>query len=133
VTLLLFNIVDFCLIAPLVEESVKLLLLRRALRLSNPAQQQTLHAPLKDIRKREDSGGAASSLSQQDIQGPAQKSLRDRFVGINPMSSSVSSTVGLSSPSTIRTYIIQMMAIVAGLKSADNIRRILLYTAPMDR
>ena len=34
---------------------------------------------------------------------------------------------------TVRTYVIHMLAISLGLKTADNIRRILLYNAPKDR
>jgi hypothetical protein len=99
VTLVLFSVLDSCLFSPLVEESFKLFMLKTIL----PKKKNKKN--VKKIGGEIQIGNLTENVPQEALD-----------------------SIGNAKEHSLRSYMVVMISVSIGLKVADNVKRIVLYT-----
>ena len=98
-TLVLFSVLDSCLLSPLVEESFKLFVLKMILSKKKNSRN------LKKVRNKISVANMTENVPQEALE-----------------------SIGNPKEHSLRSYMVVMISVSMGLKVADNIKRIVLYT-----
>ena len=102
-TLVLFSALDSCFFSPMIEESFKLVMLKTL-----------LHKKMKKIRK------------MNKIKLKRTVGLPNGIIAEND--SQALNSVGISEEHSVKSYMVVMISLSIGMKVADNIRRVVLYS-----